>query len=285
MVQIYHFYNRKHYGDNLLNLKFLYNLSSILQKQGIKVFYYYNAEYNKNTRELERYVNKETVTLKRLGQRPEGSIELHMGNRIGDLSHVRNFDKYYDEFYKRIVSLMNIQIAVPTSLYQPEPYLQTLYERMDPKFQNLDILILNSEPQSDQFTYNKRAMEAMCVFLHTKFKVATTTPVDDTIPCTWTEGLTIQDIGAISTHATYIVAVQSGPLVGCYNSTTKEYVKQWFILADAIRYSQIPVHNNVTLETILVFFQKLSESSCETPHPSPECTQTSNPKEMEKNDS
>ena len=40
----------------------------------------------------------------------------------------------------------------------------------------------------------------------------------------------MQDIGAISTHAKYIVSANSGPFVSCLNLQTKKSVKHWFIL-------------------------------------------------------
>lgn len=257
MSRVYHFYNRKHYGDNLLNLKFFYNLSPILKEKDIRIMYYYNAEYNKRIHELMRYVDGRTLSLRRLGQRPPEAVELFMGNKIGVLNHVRNFDKYYQEFYKRILAILELEPTTrSTSLYQPEHYLQPLYETLHPKYHNLDILILNSQPFSEQYNYNKEAMDAMCIFLHSKYKVATTTYVNDTIPCTFEDGLAIQDIGAISTHANYIVAVQSGPLVGCCNAQAKAHVKRWFILCDSgIRYSQIPVHNNCSIQDVVSYFE------------------------------
>jgi hypothetical protein len=44
------------------------------------------------------------------------------------------------------------------------------------------------------------------------------------------DGLAIQDIGAVSTHAKIIIAAHSGPIVACFNRMTKDYVKKWIIL-------------------------------------------------------
>ena len=53
MVRIYHFYNDYHYGDNILNLKFLNILSSFLETNNIRIYYYYNHYYIKRIKELE----------------------------------------------------------------------------------------------------------------------------------------------------------------------------------------------------------------------------------------
>jgi hypothetical protein len=44
--------------------------------------------------------------------------------------------------------------------------------------------------------------------------------------------LMLQDIGAISTHAKYIIAVHSGPIVPCYNELAKNNVKKWIVLVN-----------------------------------------------------
>jgi hypothetical protein len=40
----------------------------------------------------------------------------------------------------------------------------------------------------------------------------------------------LQDIGAICSHAKYVIAVHSGPIVPCYNEAAKNNVKKWIIL-------------------------------------------------------
>jgi hypothetical protein len=56
----------------------------------------------------------------------------------------------------------------------------------------------------------------------------------------------LQDIGAISTHAKYIIAINSGPLVPCYTHATKEHVKKWIIFVDEpFKHTQV---NSVALK-------------------------------------
>ena len=65
-----------------------------------------------------------------------------------------------------------------------------------------------------------------------RYKIATTTYVNSDIPCTFTEGLTIQDIGAISTCAKNIIGVLSGPMTACFNLLTINNVNTFFILCN-----------------------------------------------------
>ena len=231
--KVFNFYNKYHYGDNILNLKFLYNISEVLKLKNIHINYYYDQEYCKNKPELDRYIHpNNSVTLMSIKDITPGAIELWMSNPIGDVTQ-KVLDKYYNVFYKQILNTLGLNdMNINTSLYQPEPYLQDIYNKIDPKFHDLDILIINAEPKSGQVVYHKDAFNKMCIRLASKFNVATTMPVDPSIKCTMDSNLMLQDIGAISTHAKYIIGIHSGPVTTCFNSKTKESVKKWILFAD-----------------------------------------------------
>ena len=52
--KIFNFHCGYHYGDNMLNLKFLYCISDYLKNNQITINYYYDDAYIKNLDELER---------------------------------------------------------------------------------------------------------------------------------------------------------------------------------------------------------------------------------------
>ena len=226
-----HFYNINHYGDSILNLKLFYINKAIIKERGIQIHYYYNSEYIKNRSELERYVDPAVVQLHTLSEKSHDGIELSMGNPIGKLRCDSHFEEYIPEFYKQIVGYLGLQdLNIDTSLYQPEEYLKDIYAKLDSKYHNLDVLIINAEPQSGQ-PYDKAKMDDLCIKLSKKYRVATTTPVNSDILCTFNDGLKLQDIGAISTHAKNIVSMFSGPITACFNSETRNTVKKWFVIS------------------------------------------------------
>jgi len=248
----FNFFNKLHYGDNILNLKFLFNISPILKKKSIKINYYFDDKYNKRE-ELERFVDKEAVTLHPLQDKPGDAVGLWMGDNIYNGAFVkapgpsqsltyRDFDKYYRAFYQIIVDKLGLKEEnIDVSLFQPEPYLQDIYNGLDEKFKDLDILIINGEPQSMQYKYDKEKMNRMCLRLKEKYKVAVTSCFDDSIACTMNDNLMLKDIGAISTHAKNIISVHTGPLATCYNITTKGNVKKWLVLGDDIEYKEADI--------------------------------------------
>ena len=252
-TKTFSFSNRFHFGDNILNLKFLFNISEILKKRGIKINYYFKENYNKNG-ELDRFVDNGVVTLLPIIQKPADAIELWMRNPTSNgLHYIRDpLDRYYRDFYEDIVNKMGLQGEnINTSLYQQEPYLQDIYDGLDVKYKDLDILIINAVPKSGQLSFNKdifkEKFDAMCLRLKDKYKVAVTTCIDDSITCTMKDNLMLKDIGAISTHAKYIIAVHSGPLMACFNSRTQQNVNKWILFTDrGTSYEEI---NSVVLKS------------------------------------
>ena len=227
-MKTFHFYNRFHYGDNILNLKFFYMNAKLLKERGIQIHYYYDSAYIKDAKELERYVDPAVVHLHPLSEKPESAIELWMGIPINDIIH-NEFDKYFHEFYKQILKYLGLtDLPIDTSLYQKEDYLLDIYNKLDSKFHETHVLILNNPPVSVQLKFNREKINALADRLSKRCKVVVISPVGS-IPCTATDGLKLQDIGAISTHAKYIFGFNSGPLIPCFNSYTKASVKKWIL--------------------------------------------------------
>lgn len=228
----FHFFNPYHYGDNILNLKFFYNHDSILRECDITIHYYYDTRYNSNTVELLRYVKPETVHLHDLSKRPADAIRLWMGDKINDITYY-SFETYYNMFYRRIGNILGIPLVrLNTSLWQQEDYLLELYDKLDDKYKNVDVLIINAKPFSAQCRDMSADLQYLAEFLVKKgYKVITTSPTtNSSIPATMNDGLTMQDIGAISTHCKYVVSVFTGPLNPLFNTYTRASVQKWFMI-------------------------------------------------------
>jgi len=235
-----------------MNLKFFYNIASHLKENGIKIHYYYNDKYIKDVRELNEYVDSNTLILHTLKDKPANAIELWAGKPIKEVEDY-NWEQSYNVFYKNILKQIGLD-NIDTSIFQKEPYLLDRYKKLDQKFKDLDILIINGKPQSGQFYDPSGKLDSLSLEFSKKYKVAITTPImDSNIPCTFTESpkLTMCDIGAISTHAKCIIAIFTGPITACMNSYTKAHVKKWFILTsppfkfESIPYIRIPDSNSL----------------------------------------
>ena len=175
-----------------------------------------------------------------------------MGDLVDGIDHRADFIEYFNRFYIRISNILHITVPTHyTNFFQNEPYLEEIYNRLNPKFKDVDILILNSVPQSAQFRgYDKNRFNLICIKLRASpYKIVTTTHVNNDIVCTFDDHLNIQDIGAISTKAKYIIAVLSGPMTACFNKLTIENVRGIFLLCDKkynFKHKKITTYDKLT---------------------------------------
>ena len=256
----YHFYNAYHYGDTILNITFLNNVVKYCNRieKTIIIYYYYNQNYNKNKREFEVYLDTCQMVLRPIEETPVGATHLWIGQypKLDGIPY-DIFDVYYSLYYKNVLRIMRLEnhVEIGTSLYQDNPNMLDRYQALPDTYKNVDILILNTPPQSGQTTYDKSSWDEMCYFLGLKHKIVTAQHVHPDIPCTMRDGLTMYDIGAISTHCKYIIGVHSGPMTACYTSYTKKHVKKWFVFCDTIRHAEIDVADQCTMPQIYSHFR------------------------------
>jgi RNase P/RNase MRP subunit p30 len=121
-----------------------------------------------------------------------------------------------------MLDIMNIPIKVNALEYTDADLLvryNIINETHKNKYADLDFLILNSTAMSGQYTKNKDEWRELIIKLNSKFKIAITEKVDDVL-CTINDNLTVKDIAAISTRAKKIIAVNSGPATGLFNTYT-----------------------------------------------------------------
>ena len=251
---IFHFYNRWHIGDNLLNLKFFLYLSKILKDKNYMIYYYYDTNwvYNKETT-LRSYIDPSIVVLKPLTELPHKSIELWQGHKINNINY-HNSERYFELFYKKILNLLHINDAtITTTLWLDEPFLAPIYNSLDKKYKDIDILILNTVGRSGQCN-DTTPINNLARYLHQCFNIVTIDDLGDGIKTA--SDLSLQEVGAISTHAKYIISTCSGPHIPCFNKQTKEYVKKWFIVAP-FKYYSIDCTNTTNMKDIIAYFDSV----------------------------
>jgi len=110
----------------------------------------------------------------------------------------------------------NIPIIVNEFEYNDDDLINR-YNTIDDKYKNIDMLIINSEPKSGQYqNYNKENWDKFIIDLSTKYKIVTTSTVNDSILSL--ENQTVKNIAAIATHIKTIIAINTGPSVVLYNT-------------------------------------------------------------------
>jgi hypothetical protein len=213
-------------------LRFFYSFRSVLLEKNIRVCFYYNDGYIKHfIKELNEYAIPDTIVLLPMHQKPASAYDTWIGRDIGVISH-RTLTLYYEMQYADMIRYMNLQdCAINCDFYLNEDYLFDIYKTLPDIYKNIDILVINSTPCTNQYTQDSHDIDELARHLKKSYNVVTTKKVD-TIPCTLDADFRIRDIAALATHAKYVVAIHTGPLCALHNIQTKNVVKKWFMIVN-----------------------------------------------------
>ena len=218
-----------HLGDAIMPLRFLYANKELIKENKVVVHVFYSMYCNIFLNELKRYSCKGVIELFPVSEKPENSIPLWMGHDIEGVHH-HQWSEYFEKFYKKIQGCLGLMsCSIDCNLWQPELYLMGIHDSLPHKYKNIDILIINSYTNSGQYHNNMTDIDNLCAHLNKDYNVVTTRKVGS-ISCTTDDGLSLQEIGAMSCRANYIIAIMTGPLCALYNTFAKQFVKKWFII-------------------------------------------------------
>ena len=239
---IINIYNDFHLGDCIFVMIYLINCKQYIIDNNIKINFYVNKDYIK---QLNEFIFSENINLYDITLKPNDSINTWIASENYEYNHTSNyiniprnkqpaFNDFLATFYSNVGKQFNLP-SINNFIYEDEDLL-IRYEKLNEKYKNLDILIINSEPLSGQHNYNKDEWDKFIYELSSKYKIITTNKVDN-ILCSRDDNLSIKDIAAISTNVDYVIAINTGPIVSLFNKYTMERVKQWFILDNEKKYS------------------------------------------------
>ena len=250
--KVYHLHNSYHLGDNVFNLILFNIIKKYIEANNIKIFYYAKNEY---ISQLSEFICSKNIILNSLNNKPQNSLEVWICNDFYNYVHgpkyfTISYNKYYINFFNIVLRNLNINCSI-NKLYYVDDNLKSRYERLSPKYKGFDILILNSQPLSNQYNYNKAEWDRYIVNLNKRFKILTTTKVPG-ILCTYDDKLTIKDIAALSTKAKVVIAINSGVVPGLLNYDTLINVKHFYIFDNRCFYSYPNFENKKFITDITV---------------------------------
>ncbi len=255
----FHIYNKYHLGDNVFNIIFFNKIGGYLKKRGWKIDYYLERGYIKQVGEFIWEENRDVIILHGIEEKPDWGLEAWINNRElvknYELQTKIGFDSYYIYFFNRICEKMELGYVVMDLKYRDldleKRWNQIILKK--PEFENLEILVINSEPLSGQYRFQKSEWNPFIQYLHQKYKIITTLKVPN-IPCTMDEHYSIKDIASISTKMKYIIAINTGPFVGCYNHDTLEHVEKIFVFVNNLHFDHPKIHTLKHIEELYLSF-------------------------------
>ncbi len=242
---IIYIYNVYHLGDHVFNIILFNKIGQYLIDNNLIIYYYCLENYHKQINEF--IIFKNNIILKSIHHVKNG-IEAWINNTnlmMENLQLKIGLDTFYIAFYNQLLNKIGIPRIVLDLQYEDNDLLDRynhINHKFNDKYKDLDILFINSQPLSGQYNYNINDWNNFIIHKKKKqMKIVTTLKVHSLIPCTMDDSLSIKDIAAISTHCKYIIAINTGPFVGCYNKYTLEKVEKIYIFVNNIKYDHYKI--------------------------------------------
>ena len=260
----YNFHNIYHLGDNVFNMIFFKILESYLTENKIIIYYFCQPEY---ISQIKDFNSNPHVVIDSILNKPNNSVEIWIDKPMLGLSWTKiynhnrrrgikrtNYNKFFSAFFNNIMKMMSIPRTINLFYYKDRNLIERYLffsKHYNKKYSNIDLLILNSEPKSGQYHYNKSDWDSYIKDMNSHFKVICTTKVDG-VNCTSDDNLTIKDISAISIKAKVIIAINSGVVPGLLNKYTLNNVRRVFIFDNRCKYSYKNFENKDQVSEITI---------------------------------
>jgi hypothetical protein len=214
--------NPTHLGDNLISLNYLRRIA--LGNPKITIKHYCPEVYIPQLLPiLSGVFNLEIYSI---NFAPENSINIWIGydNYYYSSLLKNNWVSFHLDFFKYLSTIINV-----TNPIQNKDDLLFDYPALNPEgknFQNFDFLIINSTPLSGQiYDYDQNYLiNLTSILINLGYSVVTTHP-NGSRKSTMELGLTISDIGLLSSYASIIIGIPNGPMWTTFNIFNKSKVK------------------------------------------------------------
>ena len=234
--------NDFHLGDNIFCCILFYNIKDYLEQNNIHIYHYCLPEH---IDQVKDFSNSGNIFFLKLTETPVDKIvyNLWMGSTDWEYNIYNSNGDYYDvflcQFFNQFLNKLNIPINLKHLIYEDTDLIvrhETINNLTNDKYKNIDILIINGAPQSNQLAYDVDEWNNIILQFNKKYNVVTTQKVD-VVKCTRDDNLTAKDIAAISIYAKKIIAIDSGVSIGLYNKYTIDNVEVIYYVCDINRYN------------------------------------------------
>jgi hypothetical protein len=194
-----------HLGDSIINFIFFYKIKELIEENNIMIHYYCWKQYHKNLLDFKCSENIQIFEYEDKG------YLLWQGNS----PHQHHIEDKLCGMFNIFLQHHNIHTSVNSFEYQ-DPELLTRFEKLDNKYKNIDVLVINSNPLSAQYHYNKNVWDDFIIKLSNNRIVATTQEVNESILSV--NNISVKNIAAMALNVKIIIAINTGPSIPLYNT-------------------------------------------------------------------
>lgn len=234
-VNILHFHGNHNLGDIMFNFIIFYNIKNFLESRNMTIFFYMRSDHIHQMKDFKPIKNMKIFDI---SKKPANSIELwDCNDYIFEINRKKNDNSiifsglpqniYYIKYFNYKLKHLNIPITIRNFSYEDDDILKR-YDNLNDKYKNIDILFINSDAMSGQYTYNNLEWEGIIELLNNNFKIVTTKKINN-ILCTRDDNLCIKDIAAISIKVKVVISINTGVFTPLLNIYTLKNVNKFYM--------------------------------------------------------
>ena len=238
--------NLFHVGDNIINFIFFHKIKKYIEENNIIINYYCYKKYHNNLFDFKCSDNINIchitlVNFRRHSPYNRNNLRTVIINNIKTVIYhlwqgTDNIPKEQASQEDLLCSMFNlflqhynIPITVNEFEYQDDDLINR-YSLLLDNYKNIDILIVNSTPLSDQYRYDKCEWDDFIIRLSKKYKVAITEKINNTnenIVCL--SDFSLKQIAAVALGVQKIIAINTGPSIPLYNTDILNKVDVFYL--------------------------------------------------------
>uniref|UniRef100_A0A6C0B6H9 Uncharacterized protein n=1 Tax=viral metagenome TaxID=1070528 RepID=A0A6C0B6H9_9ZZZZ len=248
-------YNELHLGDQLFNVIFFNINKNYIEENNIFIEYYCGKQYHQQVSEFN--LSKNVSILEYIPGNDSG-FNLWIGSTEFEVNWYNKKTEYMDvflvNFYNEFLKKQNLPISFEKLEYK-DPDIQRRYEDLDikynSKYSNLDFLIINSTPLSNQYVKDITKWNNFITKMNLKYNIVTSEKVNG-VKCTCDDKLTVKDIQSISAHSKKIIVISSGVIPALFNTDTLNNVETIYSFSHVDKYSHPKFVNKEDIDELYV---------------------------------
>ena len=242
MTTIINVQSYNHLGDNIINFIFFYQIKEYIESNNIIILYRCHQQYHRNLSELNCSKNIIILPWENIGyilwQRTVYEI-CKPGFSIEDILCL---------MFNVFLINHNIPIQVDKFEYKDDDLFKR-FDKLDDKYKNIDILIINSTPLSGQLKYDKNEWNEFIINLSKKYKIVTSETVNENILSA--QHLSVKDVAAIATNVKNIIAIHTGPSIPLHNTDILNKVENIYMFNDYSNFSTRKIKKTTHIQELL----------------------------------
>lgn len=204
-------------GDSLIDFIFFSQIAKYIEQHNIHINYRCKVSHHSNLKLFNSSNNIHILPYTKVGYELwQGTEPIYSGKYVEDL---------LCNMFNKFLKIHNIPIILDTFEYKDS---DLLIKNIDIEPINIDTLIINSSPTSGQFIHDKNELNNFIIELSKSRNVVVTEYLNDSI--TSLHNKSVRTIAEVAKNAKTIIAINTGPSLGLYNSEILDKVDNVYIL-------------------------------------------------------